>query len=43
LRYGLAIESFGPGAAKERETPFLLGEIYARPLLHDLAPNPGGL
>jgi DNA mismatch repair protein MutL len=37
LRYGLAIESFGPGAVAVRETPSLLGAIDARALLHDLA------
>jgi DNA mismatch repair protein MutL len=37
LRYGLAIESFGPGAVAVRETPSLLGEIDARALIHDLA------
>jgi DNA mismatch repair protein MutL len=37
LRYGLAIESFGPGAVAVRETPSLLGEIDARALLRDLA------
>ena len=37
LRYGLAIESFGPGAVAVRETPSPLGAIDARALLHDLA------
>jgi DNA mismatch repair protein MutL len=37
LRYGLAIEPFGPGAVAVRETPSLLGEIDARALLRDLA------
>ncbi len=37
LTYGLAIESFGPGAVAVRETPSLLGEIDARTLLRDLA------
>jgi DNA mismatch repair protein MutL len=37
LRYGLAIEPFGPGAVAVRETPSLLGEIDAKALLEDLA------
>jgi DNA mismatch repair protein MutL len=37
LRYGLAIEPFGPGAIAVRETPSLLGEIDARALLRNLA------
>jgi DNA mismatch repair protein MutL len=37
LRYGLAIEPFGPGAVAVRETPSLLGEIDARALVRDLA------
>jgi DNA mismatch repair protein MutL len=36
-RYGLAIESFGPGAVAVRETPSLLGAIDAAGLLRDLA------
>jgi DNA mismatch repair protein MutL len=36
-RYGLMIESFGPGAVAVRETPSLLGEIDAAALLRDLA------
>jgi len=36
-RYGLVIESFGPGAVIVRETPSLLGEIDAGALLRDLA------
>lgn len=36
-RYGLVIESFGPGAVAVRETPSLLGEIDAAALLRDLA------
>ena len=36
-RYGLAIESFGPGAVAVRETPSMLGEIDARALVRDLA------
>jgi len=37
LRYGLAIESFGPGAIAVRETPAPLGEIDAGGLVRDLA------
>jgi DNA mismatch repair protein MutL len=37
VRYGLVIESFGPGAVAVRETPSLLGEIDAGALLRDLA------
>src|SRR5262249_59972264 len=37
VRYGLAIEPFGPGAVAVRETPALLGEIDAAALLRDLA------
>jgi DNA mismatch repair protein MutL len=36
-RYGLAIESFGPGAVAVRETPALLGAIDAGALVRDLA------
>jgi len=36
-RYGLVIESFGPGAIAVRETPSLLGKTYAAALLRDLA------
>src|SRR5262245_24446282 len=36
-RYGLTIESFGPGAVAVRETPGLLGEIDAGALIRDLA------
>jgi DNA mismatch repair protein MutL len=36
-RYGLAIETFGPGAVAVRETPSLLGEIDAQALVRDLA------
>jgi DNA mismatch repair protein MutL len=36
-RFGLVIESFGPGAVAVRETPALLGEVDARGLLRDLA------
>jgi DNA mismatch repair protein MutL len=37
VRYGLAIEAFGPGAVAVRETPALLGEIDAKALVRDLA------
>jgi DNA mismatch repair protein MutL len=37
VRYGLAIEPFGPGAVAVRETPSLLGEIDARGLIRDLS------
>jgi DNA mismatch repair protein MutL len=37
LRYGLAVEPFGPGAVAVRETPALMGEIDARALVNDLA------
>jgi DNA mismatch repair protein MutL len=36
-RYGLVLESFGPGAVALRETPSLLGEIDGAGLLRDLA------
>jgi DNA mismatch repair protein MutL len=36
-RFGLIIESFGPGAVAVRETPGMLGEIDAGALLRDLA------
>ncbi len=36
-RYGLALESFGPGAVAVRETPGLLGEVDAGALVRDLA------
>jgi DNA mismatch repair protein MutL len=35
--FGLAIESFGPGAVAVRETPALLGKVDAAALLRDLA------
>jgi DNA mismatch repair protein MutL len=35
--FGLAIESFGPGAVAVRETPSLLGKLDAAALLRDLA------
>jgi DNA mismatch repair protein MutL len=37
LRFGLALESFGPGAVAVRETPGLLGEIDSAALVRDLA------
>ncbi len=36
-QFGLAIESFGPGAVAVRETPSLLGKTNAAGLLRDLA------
>ncbi len=36
-RFGLVLESFGPGAVAVRETPSLLGRIDAAALLRDLA------
>jgi DNA mismatch repair protein MutL len=36
-RFGLAIESFGPGAVAVRETPSLLGDVDVRGLINDLA------
>jgi len=36
-RFGLMIESFGPGAVAVRETPSLLGKTNAAALLRDLA------
>ena len=36
-RFGLGIESFGPGAVAVRETPSLLGKTNAASLLRDLA------
>jgi DNA mismatch repair protein MutL len=36
-RFGLLIESFGPGAVAVRETPSLLGETDVQALLRDLA------
>ncbi len=36
-RYGLVVESFGPGALALRETPALLGEIDGGGLVRDLA------
>jgi DNA mismatch repair protein MutL len=37
VRYGLAIEPFGPGAVAVRETPSLLGEIDAQALVRNLS------
>jgi DNA mismatch repair protein MutL len=37
VRFGLAIESFGPGAIAVRETPALLGDVDVQGLLCDLA------
>jgi DNA mismatch repair protein MutL len=36
-RYGLIIESFGPGAIAVREVPAMLGEIDAGAFIRDLA------
>lgn len=36
-KYGLVLDSFGPGAVAVRETPSLLGEIDAVSLVRDLA------
>jgi DNA mismatch repair protein MutL len=36
-RYGLVLESFGPGAVAVRETPGMLGEVDAGALVRDLA------
>jgi DNA mismatch repair protein MutL len=36
-RYGLVVESFGPGAVAVRETPSMLGEVDAGALVRDLA------
>ncbi len=40
-RYGVVIESFGPGAVALRETPSLLGEIDGAGLVRDLAEHIG--
>jgi DNA mismatch repair protein MutL len=37
VRFGLAIEAFGPGAVAVRETPALLGEIDSAAVVRDLA------
>ncbi len=36
-RFGLVIETFGPGAVAVRETPSMLGEVDVRGLINDLA------
>jgi DNA mismatch repair protein MutL len=36
-RFGLVIETFGPGAVAVRETPSMLGEVDVRALIGDLA------
>jgi DNA mismatch repair protein MutL len=36
-KFGLSIESFGPGAVAVRETPSMLGEVDVQGLLRDLA------
>jgi DNA mismatch repair protein MutL len=36
-RFGLVVETFGPGAVAVRETPSLLGEVDVRGLIGDLA------
>jgi DNA mismatch repair protein MutL len=36
-KFGLSIESFGPGAIAVRETPSMLGEVDVKGLLRDLA------
>ena len=36
-RFGLVIETFGPGAVAVRETPSMLGEVDVRGLMTDLA------
>jgi DNA mismatch repair protein MutL len=40
-RYGVVLESFGPGAVALRETPALLGEIDGAGLVRDLAEHLG--
>jgi DNA mismatch repair protein MutL len=40
-RYGVVIESFGPGAVMVRETPALLGEVDGIGLVRDLAEHIG--
>jgi DNA mismatch repair protein MutL len=40
-RYGVILESFGPGAVALRETPALLGEIDGAGLVRDLAEHIG--
>ncbi len=41
LRFGLAIDRFGPGAVAVRATPSLLGEIDAGQLVRDIADEIG--
>jgi DNA mismatch repair protein MutL len=36
-KFGLLLETFGPGAVAVRETPSLLGEVDVQALLRDLA------
>jgi DNA mismatch repair protein MutL len=36
-RFGLVIETFGPGAVAVRETPSMLGDVDVRGLINDLA------
>jgi DNA mismatch repair protein MutL len=36
-RFGLVIETFGPGAVAVRETPSMLGDVNVRGLINDLA------
>jgi DNA mismatch repair protein MutL len=36
-RFGLVIETFGPGAVAVRETPSMLGDVEVRGLINDLA------
>ncbi len=40
-KFGLSIESFGPGAVAVRETPAILGEIDSHALLQDLVDEIG--
>ena len=37
LRFGLAVEPFGPGAVAVRETPAILGQVDSTKLLSDIA------
>ena len=41
MRFGLALERFGPGAVAVRETPSMLGELDAAQLVRDLADEIG--
>lgn len=43
LRFGLAVESFGPSALAIRETPAILGEVNGAALLRDLVDRIGEL